>query len=80
MTGALAKDYFNPGLGDRNDTAIRRITQGRELSFVDLRNDICGAGLTVDGIHLNAAGYTLWRDDILTHIRSSIGCSEGTAR
>jgi lysophospholipase L1-like esterase len=80
MTGALAKDYFKPALGDGNDAAIRRIAANRKLSFVDLRNDISGMGLTVDGIHLNAAGYTRWRDDILSHVRSSIGCSEAKAR
>jgi lysophospholipase L1-like esterase len=80
MTGALAKGYFKPALGDGNDAAIRGIAAKRKLSFVDLRNDISGMGLTVDGIHLNAAGYTQWRDDILSHVRSSIGCSEARAR
>jgi lysophospholipase L1-like esterase len=80
MNGALAKDFINQAAGDRNDAGIRTIAETRKFSFIDLRHDIHGEGLTRDGIHLNAAGYAQWRDDIVSHIRSSIGCSEARAR
>ena len=28
------------------------------------------AGLTVDGLHLNEAGYAIWHDDIYTQVKS----------
>jgi lysophospholipase L1-like esterase len=80
MNGALAKGFINQASGDRNDAGIRTIAETRKLSFIDLRHDIHGEGLTRDGIHLNAAGYAQWRDDIVSHIMSSIGCSEARAR
>lgn len=76
MSGALARSYFNEDLGSRNDARIRQIAEARRLAFVDLRSAMAGENLTVDGIHLNAAGYRLWRDAVLSHIRSSLGCHE----
>ena len=43
---------------------------------VDLRNDIRGGQQTIGGIHLNAAGYNQWREAVLSHICSSLGCTE----
>jgi len=49
------------------------------LDFIDLRNDVRGDHQTIDGIHLNAAGYDQWREAVLSHIRSSLGCTEAGA-
>lgn len=75
MTGALAAGSFDQNAGDRTDAAIRKIAAARNLPFVDLRNDMRGEHLTNDGIHLSAAGYRQWQSDVLSQIRSSLGCT-----
>lgn len=75
MNGSLAKTYFDQPSGDRNDASVRMIAGARSLPFIDLRKDLHGSNLTVDGVHLNAAGYDQWRVVVLAHIRSSLGCS-----
>jgi lysophospholipase L1-like esterase len=78
MSGELAKAYFEPASGDAVDDSIRHSAMTRNLPFVDLRHDINGEKLTIDGIHLNAAGYAQWRAALLSRIRSSLGCAAGS--
>jgi hypothetical protein len=51
----------------QNDAIIRKIAATNNLDFIDLRNDVGGDHQTVDGIHLNAAGYNQWRGGIVPH-------------
>jgi lysophospholipase L1-like esterase len=65
-----------PGTAESNDAIIRKIAAANNLDLIDLRNDIRGGQQTIGGIHLNAAGYNQWREAVLSHIRSSLGCTE----
>jgi lysophospholipase L1-like esterase len=75
MSGGLAKKYFDEPSSELTDIAVRKIARTRKLSFIDLRNDIRGDHLTVDGIHLNADGYDKWHTAVLGQIRSSLSCA-----
>jgi hypothetical protein len=48
---------FDADAAGRDNDMIQKIAAERELPFVNLRNDLRGYNLTVDGIHLDAAGY-----------------------
>ena len=41
---------------------------------IDLNSPLSGANFTIDGVHLNAAGYALWRSAILKGIEAELGC------
>lgn len=79
MKGELAASYFDQAAADSNNTIIRKVAAANNLDFIDLHNDIRGDHQTLDGIHLNAAGYTQWRGAVLSHVRSSLGCFEAGA-
>jgi lysophospholipase L1-like esterase len=78
-TGNLA-GLFDADAAGRDNDMIQKIAAERELPFVNLRNDLRGYNLTVDGIHLDAAGYLQWMDAIVSSIRSSFGCAQALAR
>ncbi|MGY3549416.1 MULTISPECIES: SGNH/GDSL hydrolase family protein [unclassified Bradyrhizobium] len=79
MNGKLASRDFDPASAEKNDAAIRALAAARHLPFVDLRSAMRGESLTLDGIHLSAAGYRQWREAIRRNIVSSLGCVEKTA-
>jgi lysophospholipase L1-like esterase len=76
MSGELADRYFDQASADRNNAAIRSLAAARNLPFIDLRNAMHGESLTVDGIHLTAAGYRQWREAVRRNIYSALGCIE----
>ena len=76
MSGELADRYFDQASADRNNAAIRSLAAARNLPFIDLRNAMDGESLTVDGIHLTAAGYRQWREVVRRNIYSALGCIE----
>ena len=76
MSGELADRYFDQASADRNNAAIRSLAAARNLPFIDLRNAMDGESLTVDGIHLTAAGYRQWREAVRRNIYSALGCVE----
>jgi lysophospholipase L1-like esterase len=43
-------------------------------AVIDLNAPLSGANFTVDGVHLNPAGYALWRSKILNGIEAALGC------
>ena len=45
-------------------------------AVVDLNAPLSGANFTTDGVHLNPAGYALWRSNILKGIEAALGCAQ----
>jgi lysophospholipase L1-like esterase len=45
-------------------------------SVIDLNAPLSGANFTVDGVHLNPAGYALWRRNIVKGIEAALGCAQ----
>src|SRR5215831_7236547 len=45
-------------------------------SVIDLNASLSGANFTVDGVHLNPAGYALWRRNIVKGIEAALGCAQ----
>ena len=43
-------------------------------AVIDLNAPLSGANFTTDGVHLNPAGYALWRSEILKGIETTLGC------
>lgn len=78
--GALAKGYFNLDSASRINDTIHNLARDRKIGFVDLRTEMTGPNLTVDGVHLDRAGYQLWSAAMLSAIRSAIGCAATSAR
>ncbi len=74
MSGALAKSYFDSDFSRKNDAIIRSIALRRSVGFVDLQTAIAGGNLTVDGVHLNPAGYREWLPAIVTAAEKALGC------
>ena len=62
----------NAAISHLNQRLAQTCAEGK-CSFVDLNADLAPDGelasdATVDGIHLTARGYTLWRDALLPHL------------
>jgi len=68
MSGKLAGRYFDAASAERNNAAFRALATTRHLPFIDLRSAMHGDGLTVDGVHLTAAGYGQWREVVRHNI------------
>src|SRR5215472_2046808 len=45
-------------------------------AVIDLNAALSGANFTIDGVHLNAAGYTLWTGAVLRGVEAALGCSQ----
>jgi lysophospholipase L1-like esterase len=43
-------------------------------AVIGLNAPLSGANFTTDGVHLNSAGYALWKGNILTGIEAALGC------
>jgi lysophospholipase L1-like esterase len=43
-------------------------------AVIDLNAPLSGANFTVDGVHLNSAGYELWRSKIFNGIEAALDC------
>lgn len=43
-------------------------------AVVDLNAALSGANFTIDGVHLNAAGYALWTGAVLRGVEAALGC------
>jgi lysophospholipase L1-like esterase len=43
-------------------------------AVIDLNAPLSGANFTVDGVHLNAAGYALWTGAVLKGVEAALGC------
>jgi lysophospholipase L1-like esterase len=43
-------------------------------AVIELNAPLSGANFTTDGVHLNPAGYALWRSEILKGIEATLGC------
>ena len=46
----------------------------RIKTVIDLNAPLSGANFTMDGVHLNPAGYALWTSKILNGIETALGC------
>jgi lysophospholipase L1-like esterase len=42
-------------------------------AVIDLNAPLSGANFTTDGVHLNPAGYALWRSKIFNGIEAALG-------
>lgn len=74
MSGQLALQYFDRAAIDRHDAKIRAIAKQRSVDFIDIRSEASTNGMTVDGVHLTAAGYKPWGAAILSGVESELGC------
>ena len=45
-------------------------------AVIDLNAPLSAENFTMDGVHLNPAGYTLWRSNILKGIKAALGCGQ----
>ncbi len=69
-------DRFNSKVGETN-LALRRIANDRKVTYLDLHHDFADhrgrlePSLTVDGVHLTGAGYTLWVNRLRPMMRYS---------
>jgi hypothetical protein len=45
-------------------------------AVIDLNAPLSAANFTMDGVHLNPAGYALWRSNILKGIEAALGCGQ----
>jgi lysophospholipase L1-like esterase len=65
----------DPGIDQQSvaafNEAIRQLAAGRTL--IDL-NKALGGDFTVDGIHLNGAGYRLWTGALVSGIKRALAC------
>lgn len=73
-TGTLAQRYFDADLAQQADQTIRAVASDELTGFVDFRTVMSTGDLTLDGVHLNAAGYRLWNAALITAIKASLGC------
>jgi lysophospholipase L1-like esterase len=48
-------------------------------AVIDLNAPLSAANFTTDGVHLNPAGYALWRSSLLKGIEAALGCEQVTA-
>src|SRR5215831_5914411 len=48
-------------------------------AVIDLNASLSAANFTTDGVHLNPAGYALWRSSLLKGIEAALGCEQVTA-
>ena len=48
-------------------------------AVIDLNAPLSAANFTTDGVHLNGAGYALWRSSLLKGIKAALGCEQVTA-
>ena len=58
------------------NAAVREIAMRRGATFIDINQKIAPAGtieskFTTDGIHLSAAGYAAWRDEIAPFVTTA---------
>jgi hypothetical protein len=74
MSLPLAKTNIDPALSQDVNGRIASIAAARHLGFVDLRAAMAADGLTVDGVHLNAAGYERWTMAIVGAMTKVLGC------
>jgi GDSL-like Lipase/Acylhydrolase family len=52
------------------------LTAPNTRAVIDLNSPLSGANYTIDGVHLNAAGYALWTSAVLRGIEAALGCSQ----
>jgi lysophospholipase L1-like esterase len=45
-------------------------------AVIDLNAALSGANFTIDGVHLNAAGYALWTSAVLRGVETALGCHQ----
>ena len=48
-------------------------------TVIDLNAPLSGANFTIDGVHLNAAGYALWTGAVLRGVEAALGCFKNVA-
>jgi hypothetical protein len=48
-------------------------------AVIDLNAPLSGANFTIDGVHLNAAGYALWTGAVLRGVEAALGCFKNVA-
>ncbi|WP_441255902.1 GDSL-type esterase/lipase family protein [Tardiphaga sp. 285_C5_N1_2] len=71
--------FFSADLATSNNEIIRNIASQRNLPFVDLRGAMDGVkqSVTIDGVHLNAAGFKLWEQAVFPAVRQ-VACEAGS--
>ena len=52
------------------------LTAPNTRAVIDLNSPLSGANFTIDGVHLNAAGYELWTGEVLRGVEAALGCSQ----
>jgi len=52
------------------------LTAPNTRAVIDLNAPLSGANYSIDGVHLNAAGYELWTGAVLRGVEAALGCSE----
>jgi lysophospholipase L1-like esterase len=45
-------------------------------AVIDLNAPLSAENFTIDGVHLNPAGYALWRSNLLKGIEAALGCGQ----
>jgi len=57
------------------NTKLSSLADGQKIFFIDLYPDFCGSDeqmdvrYTNDGVHINAAGYAVWKNTILPYVK-----------
>jgi lysophospholipase L1-like esterase len=75
LSNGPLRDYFNPDTIKKNTDTIRTTAQMMNLPFVEFAASLAAEGNTIDGVHLNAGGYKIWRSEMLPLIAKELGCS-----
>jgi lysophospholipase L1-like esterase len=52
------------------------LTAPNTRAVIDLNAPLSGANYTIDGVHLNAAGYELWTGAVWRGVEAALGCSQ----
>ena len=77
-----AKKAFNPRVNELNNR-LGKLAASKNILFIDLNTHLAKGGIlnvefTTDGIHLNAAGYRIWKRAIEAVMMQALASAENT--
>jgi lysophospholipase L1-like esterase len=68
----VSKFGYDPQIVPALNRTILAVPNTRAV--IDLNAPLSGANFTIDGVHLNAAGYALWTGAVLRGVEAALGC------